>query len=134
MGLLKRILPMGLVEKRYVDAGAGFGGAVSYLYMGECIGFKSMLNRWAGWEQEYALRGYRTVSLDDFVKLGGYGKNIDTLLGIKRDENEEPVLHAQIYRKEFLGKVEPVIDIEKMMSDGQPQVGTYQLPSTKSQD
>jgi hypothetical protein len=130
--LIKGLLADKTVENEYVNAGAQFGSAVSYIYMGECIGFKSMLNTWGGWEQEYAKRGYRTVSLDDFIELGGYGKSIDPLLGVKRGEKEEPVYHAQIYENEFLGKIEPSIDIAKMMSDGQPQVGEYGLPSTKS--
>jgi hypothetical protein len=130
MRLFERLMSDKQVEKKYVREGAQFGSAVSYIYMGECIGFKSMLNRWAKWEQEYSLRGYRTVSLDDFVDLGGYGKPVDQFLGVRRQENEEPILHAQVYKNEFLGKIEPVIDVQKMMSDGQPQVGSYGLTST----
>jgi hypothetical protein len=120
------------VEKKYVSAGAQFGDAVSYLYMGECIGFESMLNRWADWEQEYVERGYRTVALDDFIELGGYGKSIDHLLGQKLEENEEPIFHAQIYRDNYLGKVPPVINLNKMINGNKNlKVGNYVLPSTK---
>jgi hypothetical protein len=132
MDFLKRILTDRTVERKYVHAGAEFGFDVSYIYMGESIGFESRLNKWANWEKEYAKRGFRTVPLDDFIELGGYGRSIASLVGIKRDENEEPVYHAQIYRDNFLGKIEPAIDLEKMMSDGKVQYGTYVVPSTKS--
>jgi hypothetical protein len=133
MKFLRRFINDQKVEKKYVSAGAQFGDAVSYLYMGECVGFESMLNRWADWEQEYVDRGYRTVPLDNFVELGGYGKSIDHLLGHKLKENEEPIFHAQIYRDNYLGKVAPAIDLNEMMNgNGNPQVGTYVLPSTKS--
>ena len=62
------------VEARYVRAGGRFGDAVSYVYMGECIGFKRMLHAWARWEKEYARRGYRTLSLDTFEEYGGVSR------------------------------------------------------------
>jgi hypothetical protein len=132
MKFLRRIMNDQGVEKKYVSAGAQFGDAVSYLYMGECVGFESMLNRWADWEQEYVDRGYRTVPVDNFVELGGYGKSIDHFLGQKLEENEEPIFHAQIYRDNYLGKITPVIDLNEMMNgNGNPQFGTYVSPSTK---
>jgi len=120
------------VEKRYMSAGAKFGDAVSYIYMGECEGFESTLKTWGNWEQEYAFRGYRTVSLDDFIEFGGYGRSIDHLLGQKREENESAIFHAKIYSDNYLGKVEPTIELEKFLVDENPQLGTYTLPSTKN--
>lgn len=119
------------VERKYVNTGSQFGGDVSYLPVGECVGFEAHLNNWASWEREYASKGYRTVSLDDFIEAGGYGKEIDHLLGQKRDEREEPFLHAEEYRRRFLGKVEPVLDLKKVLDEGEILSGTYILPSTK---
>ena len=119
------------VQRRYENSGKGFGDNVSYIYMGECIGFENHLNKWADWEKEYANRGYRTVSLDNFVKAGGYGKPIDDLLSVKRSEDEVPILYAKIYRERYLGKIQPVINLEKLLHDGEVQTGTYQLPTIK---
>lgn len=131
MSFIKRILPYSLVERRYLRAGSEFGDAVSCIYMGECIGFKSLLNKLADWEREYARRGYRTVSINDFEKAGGWGASIDHLLGQKREQGEEPVFHAQIYKNVFLGKVKPAIDIGRLMATGEIQYGQYVTPSTE---
>lgn len=130
MKFLRKLFSDKKIEKKYVQAGTQFGYAVSYIYMGECVGFESMLNKWGDYEQEYAERGYRTISLDKFVELGGYGKNIDKLIGKKRRKNEKPIFHAEIYKEKYLGKVTPVISLEKMMQDKKPQFGNYILPST----
>lgn len=115
--------------KKYIQAGAEFGDAVSYLYVGECIGFENLLNAWAKWEKKYAQAGFRTIPVDDFILYGGYGKEIK---GIKqlRKPNEEPVFHSEIYRERFLGKVTPAIDFDEI-SKGNAQYGTQIVPSTK---
>lgn len=110
--------------------GAIFGDAVSYIYMGECVGFEELLAKWEACEVAYANLGFRTLSLDDFVDHGGYGKDIDSLLRVPRKVGEEPVLHAKYYREHFLGKCSPAIDFNKMFEDGQPQFGNYARPST----
>lgn len=119
------------VEKRYLSSGASFGDAVSYIYMGQCVGFESMLDDWAEWEKEYSTRGYKTISIDDFLSFGGYGKSIDHLLGKKRKRNEKPILHAEIYRELYLGKIKPAVNLKKMMKDGKSQLGNYIVPTTK---
>ncbi len=119
------------VTSRYVRAGSRFGDAVSYLYMGECIGFEKLFDKWGVWEQEYARRGFRTISLDDFVSHGGYGTPIDPLVGQRLNVGESPVFHAQLYRDEYLGKVSPVIDLEEMMRTGKAQTGVFASPSTE---
>ena len=131
MKFIRRLLPDSAVEKRYVRVGATFGNGVSYLYIGECVGFEGLLNKWANWEEEYAHRGFRTVSLDRFVDLGGYGKPVDDVIGQRREDGEEPIFHAQRYREKFLGKVAPVVNLEKMMTEGGIQTGQYRLPSTE---
>ena len=119
------------LQENYLRAGGHFGDAVSYIYMGECIGFKKLLDTWARLEHEYADRGFRTISLDAFIEYGGYGKDITDLLGVQRDQDEKPVLHAELYRTHHLGKVQPTLDLGKMIEDKQPQMSTYQLPSTE---
>jgi len=131
MSFIKKLLRDSTVEKKYVKSGAIFGDVVSYLYMGECIGFEGLLNTWAKWEQEYAERGYRTVSLDRFVNLGGYNKSIDDVIGQKRELEEEPIFHAQIYREKFLGKINPIINLEAITQNNQPQFGCYISSSTE---
>lgn len=129
---LRKFLSDKSVEKRYASSGAEFGCSASDVAtMGECMGFENLLNDWAKWEQEYVKRGYKTVSVDDFIELGGYGRNINNLLGIKRNADEKPVLHAELYRQHYLGKIKPAIDLDKMMKDGKQQFGTYVNPSTK---
>lgn len=129
MILFRKLLTDNFVQKRYVNAGSNFGDAVSYSYMGECVDFEFLLNKWAEWEKEYSRRGYRTVSIDDFVQLGGYGESINHLLRKKREQDEEPVIHAEIYRQIYLGKIKPVINIEELTKE--PQIREYILPSTK---
>ncbi len=119
------------VTKQYVKAGASFGDLVSYLYMGECVSFEQLLNKWDKWEQEYANRGFRPISLDRFIGLGGYNTPIDDIIGQKRNENEQLIFHAQLYKEKYLGKIVPVIDLEKMIKAGKSQVSEYTLPSTE---
>jgi hypothetical protein len=130
---LKRLLPDSIVKKRYVSNGAFFGDAVSYLYLGESGNMKQLLKAWGRWENEWAKRGYRTISLDRFVELGGYGKPIDDVLGQRRDEGEEPVFHAQIYRENFLGKIKPPLEIGEVIVEmmRRPVSGTFVRPSTE---
>ncbi len=116
----------------YVDIGGKFGDVVSFVgSMGECIGFEKLLGKFEDWEKEYADRGYRTLSIDTFVGYGGWGRSIDHLVSIKREVDEQAILHAQLYKEHFLGKIEPMIDFEKMIQDGQAQVGHYIVPSTE---
>lgn len=129
----RRFLTDTQVQARYVDAGSCFGDALSYIYMGECDGFDGLLARFEKWETEYASRGYRTVKIDAFVEYGGYGIPIAGL-GIKRPSEEAPVFYAREYRARFLGKVEPKLDVGKLMSEKNSgfQTGTYTIPGVDS--
>lgn len=120
------------VQDNYVEAGADFGDAVSYIYMGECQGFEKLLSDWAKWEMEYSGRGYMTISLDDFVEYGGYGKPLKGL-GLKRKPEEKAILHAEIYKKKYSNKGKPALDLKKIAETGEAQSGTYILPSTKDE-
>jgi len=130
MKFLRKYLSDNAIQHRYVTAGANFGNAVSVIYLGECVGFNKMFNKWADWELEYANRGYNTVSIDDFIKLGGYNKSIEHLLGKKLAPNENPILHAKLYSYMYLGKINPVLDLSRALA-GESQRGRYTPPSTK---
>lgn len=120
------------IERKYVNAGANFGYVVSFLALGECNGFESMLDRWSDWETEYAKKGYRTVSVDDFIQFGGYSISIDHLIGKKRKPNESPVFHAQIYRENYLGRMPLEINLKTLMNGDNPiQSGLFVPPTTK---
>lgn len=126
------------VEQKYRKAGAEFGGAVSMLYMGECVGFSKLLKRWEKWEAEYAKRGYRTISLDDFVLCGGYGRPLKSL-GEKRTNEEGVIRHAKTYRDKYLGKIPPLFDLAKITSPLEPgetpesrmQTDVFVIPGTE---
>lgn len=113
----------------YVTAGAEIGSAVSYIYMGECIGFDKLLDQWEAAEKAYSDLGYRTLSIDDFTSYGGWGHDIEPLLRVPRKEGEKPVYHAAYYREHFFGKV-GMSDVVKKALSGEVAVGNYAVPST----
>jgi len=121
------------VLEHYRKAGAAFGDAVSYIYMGECVGFTKLHAEWARWELEISRRGFRTFSVDDFISLGGYGMPIKGF-GERCAEGEEIVLHAEIYRELWLGKVKPAIHLGDMMNKPGVQVVQCIRPSTELTD
>ncbi len=92
------------IEKRYLAIGKDFGEMISYLSSGKPLFLKETFEILSGLEKEYSDRGYRTISIDDFVEYGGYGKPISHLVGIKRDENEYPILHTRFYEDIFSKK------------------------------
>lgn len=116
------------VIEAYLTAGAQFGDVVSYLYMGECVGFEELLAKWEVAERAYAALGYRTLSIDDFEQLGGWGKPVE--LYVARQEGEEPVYHAAYYRQNYLHKVKPAIDFAELVK-GHVQSGNWAVPTTK---
>lgn len=117
------------LKNAYARAGAEFGDAVSYIYMGECIGFEELLSKWEVLEAEWAGRGFRTFPIEDFVSLGGYGVPIEDL-GSRLGREEKAVLHALRYRETFLGKIQPALDLKRMMETGEPQEVRYIRPTT----
>lgn len=133
----RRLLSDDSVTGAYVTAGAEFGYDVSYLMAGKFFGFEKRLQNWQRWEQEYAKRGFRTISLDDFIRIGGYGDSSDELEGVRREKNEKPVFHAAIYNDNYL-HVDPddLYTVDDIHETGVPMMpvaitGTYKLPSTE---
>ena len=99
MKWINNLLSDSMVMNRYVRWGSDIGDAESYSFMGEPSGMKSAVRHWAFWERLYADKGYRTISLDDFIDHGGYGKNIDHLKFVRRAAGEEPIYHAETYKE-----------------------------------
>ena len=114
---LKMILPCFIVEGFYLTSGTDFGEAVSDIELGECTGFEKMLEKWASWEKEYARRGFKTISLDKFIEQNYDNHSADKLSRIKRDKNEAPIFHAELYKKHYLGKTHPSINLSKVMDE-----------------
>lgn len=114
----------------YLLAGEEFGIAVSYIYMGECVGFENLLTKWERAEEDYAGMGYRTLTLNDFVGYVNSCRSIDDVLRIPRKEGEEPIFHAKYYREHYLGKFRchPLI---KAALNGSAKQFTYEVPTTK---
>lgn len=132
MSFLINLLSDKKVQKNYFIAGSRFGDVVSYLYMGESSNFETLFSRWSKWEHEYLQRGYRSISLDDFIDSGGYGKPIDHLLGIKRQENEDPISHSEKFLVEYKrNHPYPSIDFNSLKNKEVVHL-EYMLPSTKN--
>jgi hypothetical protein len=95
------------VQQRYLRASSAIGDAVSYLYMGECIGFSDLLAEWQEAEREYAAVGFRTFPIEDLNGFGGWGKDLNGI-GMLRAVDEKPVYHAALYRQHYYGKPVPM--------------------------
>ncbi|MGL5830922.1 MAG: hypothetical protein ACRCZE_02115 [Candidatus Altimarinota bacterium] len=93
-----------------------------------------MVECWAEWEFEYvAKRGYRSISLDDFINAGGYGVSLKDKLRIKRQPDEKPIPHSLYYMQGYPRPPKPVVDLQTLLQPGaKPQMGTYSLPSTEA--
>ncbi|MBI4153765.1 hypothetical protein HY501_00355 [Candidatus Woesearchaeota archaeon] len=89
-----RLLPDSVVEKHYIRAGAAFGEAISYTAV-KYSRFERLLDKWVGWEEEYARRGYRTLSTEEFTSLG-----LSTI-GRRRAEGEKPIFYAKEHKEQF---------------------------------
>ena len=89
----------------YIQAGGHLGDTLSYAYVGEVIGANKLLEKLIRLEQQVADRGYRTISVQDFISYGGYGKRIANL--VKR-EDDEPIYHALNYREACLSNLHDI--------------------------
>lgn len=117
------------IARKYLEAGTIVGDCASYAHLGEAVGMESFVESWAKWERKYAALGFRTISLDEFIKAGGYGQDIKGRLYVLRRENEEPVYHAELYKQHYLGKIRPVVNVNLLTSE--VQVGEFLMPSTE---
>jgi hypothetical protein len=105
--------PTNVVTSFYADTGIEFGEMVNRPNTGKYLDFETVLKRLEIWETQYARRGFRTISIDDFERAEGQGEDISGLLGVQREDGEDAVLHVKLYREHFLGKVDPVIEISR---------------------
>ena len=102
-------LPETVLIERYIEAGKLVGEDLfDIMVAGESIDFEEKFNRWAELEKEYARRGYKTIGTYMFTYVYGSDAANDLFtkrcVGKKREAGEKPVLHAEIYRENFLGK------------------------------
>jgi hypothetical protein len=120
------------IAQDYHDASARIGDALSYSYMGKPIGFEKMLAKWEKTEKIYADAGFRTISLDRWINYGGWGKTIEDVWMKEREENEEAILHSEIYQKVY-NEPSREPDIQKLL-DGEAETisGTFYVPSTEA--
>lgn len=88
-----------------------------------------MFSKWDIWEAEYLKRGFRSLPIDEFISAGGYSREIDDQIMLRRKPEERAVSHAQIYKERYLGKVERFIHLEKVI-EGQIQQGHWHRPTT----
>lgn len=120
------------IINNYITAGRIFGSSVGDLgAIGQHSEFHKHLDIWEKAEKKYADLGYRTISINKFTKYGSYGTSIDDLLYIKRENDEEPIYHAEIYEmffKDYMktGFVQECFSSDKICS------GEWYPPSTES--
>ena len=126
-----KLLSDNAVAERYVKAGAAVGETVSYFYLGLSPFFELAHDAWKGWEKEYAGRGFRTISLDDFIQFGGYGISIENRLGKRRNTHELPVFHAQLFTPEHYHSLQPRTSLQELIQEEKPFSGAYELPGTE---
>ncbi len=89
------------VVRNYLRYGGEFGTAVSLMCIGKVSDFNRRLNRYAAAEIAFAGLGYRTLSLDFFVKFGARGVKADDVLLVRRGANEKSTLHAEAFRSKY---------------------------------
>ena len=65
-----------LVKKIYLSHAASLGDALSYSYMGKCVGYKEMVKNEYLWRQELKSRGYKGLTSDEMISYGGYGQKV----------------------------------------------------------
>ena len=80
-----RIYPDWFLLRRYKKIGTIYGDMRSYCYMGEPIGYQRIKNKLLKLENECKRRGYTLVHRDTWVEAGGYGRDVDHLIGRKDD-------------------------------------------------
>lgn len=123
--MLERFYTDNFLRNRYIKAGSIFGDDVSYVNtMGECIEFESHFKKWARLEKEYVKRGFTAWPIDDFIRLGGYGKPLPELT------EKNTTLHAERYREKYLHKITPMFDF---LRANEVQTGIYESPTTKDE-
>ena len=121
----RSLIPTIVVEKNYIRAGAEVGDWFSY--GAQIKESDSVFKKWRAYEEEYSSRGFRTISLDEFIAYGGYERDISHLLRQERESGEEPILHAERYLKIY--KDHP-LSITTRTSNG-ITFGSYEIPSTE---
>lgn len=74
------------IVKQYYYWGCEYGDALSYWFMGKCVGFDKLEKKFQYWSKQYMALGYEPISVDDFVSAGGYGNDMSHKLRQKKSE------------------------------------------------
>lgn len=111
--MLIRLLPNWLVQVSYKDAAMDFGNASFEEPYGRNVDFTKDLRSWEWWEAEYARRGFRTIPLFDLEDYVSGATNKLAGLGIPRENDEAPVLHAKLYIG-YYGDQQKIVPRESM--------------------
>lgn len=64
------------VIKKYIQAGAEYGEALSYSHMGKCVGFDLLRFEFSKWERKIKDIGYKPYTMNQFVAYGAFGQNL----------------------------------------------------------
>ena len=128
MGRMNHDTNKGLI-KEYSEAGIEFGACVARIGFGICADFEEKFKEWMEMEEKYAEAGYRTVSLDDFMRAAGEKIKIDTLLQQELEEGEDPTFHAALYQKYVYGREDKFVSIQK--TETGIVMADYRIPSTE---
>jgi hypothetical protein len=73
-----------IVINRYVSAGLRWGDATSYAFIGEAVGYKFMEKLLYFWEKYYKKLGYKPVNCHIWVDAGGYGRDYEQYLRVRK--------------------------------------------------
>ncbi len=75
--------------RHYLGVGEKVGEILSCSYMGEALGFQELLVALVKYERQYVDSGYRPVTINQWVRFGGWGEE-EPILGVVRDAGELP--------------------------------------------
>lgn len=87
---------------------------------------------WAQAEKKYAELGYRTISLDVLQKTGGSPQSMAEHLCIKRDPGEEPIFHAELFKRFYIDSIESAIELRELQKRSGANGNKKLYPSTEA--
>ena len=98
--ILIKLLPFKIIEYYYLKCGKKFADlhVLRRFSLTKKDEYKRAFADWTFWKYEYARRGYRTLSIEDFIEMGGLSGHIhEEDVRVKREKDEEPSLHQDIF-------------------------------------
>jgi hypothetical protein len=92
------------VRSYYIKAGHKFSDTKDCICKNKSANYINILLELEKWELEYSKRGFRTFSINDFIKYYGFGSSLDFSFRIskkKREPQEKAILHIANFRKKL---------------------------------